>query len=1443
MTEVDSEYKFIQLNRTFYELSKNAGESYDSDIRQAFYIGKQLGWAELIEEYRTIILSEAGTGKTEEIRHVAQTLCSEGKAAFFIRLEHIPNDFEDAFEVGRFEEFEAWLASAHEGWLLLDSVDEARLRNPRDFELAIRKLGRRVEAAKQRVHIIITSRTTAWRPKTDLELCVRSLPFTPPIVKAEASERSEDSGPDLYFHTQDQQEKREQPVFKIVALEDLVSSQIESFAAAKGVKNTNAFLEAVERADAWSFTSRPQDLEELVEFWHDDGRIGSRLEIMSNSIDRRLAERDQGRADARPLSPKRARQGARLVAATVTLGQEATIRVPDGADNSKGIPIDAVLPDWDDKDRATLLARPIFDEAIYGAVRFHHRSVREYLTAEWLAELLKRETSRRKIEALLFRNQYGLDVVVPTMRPILPWLAILDEKVRERLRRLAPEVVLEGGDPSQLPLDMRRSTLRQVCEQSASGTSSRTLMDYTAVQRFANEDLVSDVKELIGKYVGNDDLIWFLLGMVWLGKLKDALPEAKSLALSVSSSKYMRMAAFRALRAVGSPQDMEEVRASFLAESAELSRDWLAELLEGLEPSLGTAKWLLECLNKTEAKNPHSVDGLTDAVAAFAQRANIELLPQIVSGFNALLDRPPVFERRYIEISEKFGWLMRAAAHSVERLIRARDPATLESDALAILHKFPISQQTYVGDFREVNFEFSKLVPAWPELNRALFWNEATKARAGIDKKRGERLTDFRQVSMHGSLWHFDQADFDYVAEQMSEQLLLDDQLLALSLAFQLYVISGRDRKRRDRLKKIVARDGELTARLDRNLRPPAQVQSSLKRSGAIWERRFEARRRKEEQNREDWLRYLQANPEKLRSNGFSKPGLISNYQSYVYECAREKDQRSGRWTSGNWKSLIDEFGNEVAQAYRDGVVRFWREYRPKLRSEGAEANTTPFSVIFGLKGLQIEANETTGWPAGLSDAEVDLACRYASYELNGFPDWLPTLFATYPTTVGNFLLTEIRYELSIEKPDTQSHYILNDVCWYGEWAWEALAPAIYNMLKSKEPANLSNLAYMLKIVQGSSITDAQISKLASRKSKALKRPEHAEHWFAVWAGVDPDVALPVFANHLDMSVKPEDRMLYAMRFITHLLGSRRGEASKVRSAFRTPKHLKTLYLLMDQHIRPKEDIERAGKGVYSPGLRDDAQDARNSLSESLRNIAGKDAFLALSDIAKAHPEETLRPWFALHVKSKAELDADIVPWSPAQVRDFNDKHERTPDNHRDLAELAHLRLLDLKDDLENGDSSIARILQKVELETDMRKYVGHELREKAFGRYSVPQEEEFADAKKPDLRFHGANFDGPMPAELKLADNWSGQDLFERLENQLCGDYLRDNRSNRGFFLLMYLGKKGGWDVPGSASRVDFKGLVQALERHWEQLASKFPGVDNIAIIGIDLTKRATVQ
>lgn len=131
-----------------------------------------------------------------------------------LRLENTSNDFEDAFEVGSLDAFEKWLASGDEGWLLLDSVDEARLRNPGDFELAIRKLGRRIITALDRTHIVITGRTTVWRPKTDLALCVLHLPFTPTTTTATDDDQTDVDEPTENVetvHTEDRAKDKENP--------------------------------------------------------------------------------------------------------------------------------------------------------------------------------------------------------------------------------------------------------------------------------------------------------------------------------------------------------------------------------------------------------------------------------------------------------------------------------------------------------------------------------------------------------------------------------------------------------------------------------------------------------------------------------------------------------------------------------------------------------------------------------------------------------------------------------------------------------------------------------------------------------------------------------------------------------------------------------------------------------------------------------------------------------------------------------------------------------------------------------------------------------------------------------------------------------------------------------------------------------------------------------
>lgn len=80
---------FIPLDRTFHELALEVGTDDDVDLTRLSGRRETLRWPNLLSDQRIILLSEAGSGKTEEVRNVARTLRQDGKPAFFVRIEHV----------------------------------------------------------------------------------------------------------------------------------------------------------------------------------------------------------------------------------------------------------------------------------------------------------------------------------------------------------------------------------------------------------------------------------------------------------------------------------------------------------------------------------------------------------------------------------------------------------------------------------------------------------------------------------------------------------------------------------------------------------------------------------------------------------------------------------------------------------------------------------------------------------------------------------------------------------------------------------------------------------------------------------------------------------------------------------------------------------------------------------------------------------------------------------------------------------------------------------------------------------------------------------------------------------------------------------------------------------------------------------------------------------
>src|SRR4051794_26528755 len=82
---------YIDLSRRFRDLTESELESPEllaslNDAGWAAVAGMSVGWAELLEHPRVLVLAEAGSGKTAEMQAQAIRLRTEGQPAFFVEL-------------------------------------------------------------------------------------------------------------------------------------------------------------------------------------------------------------------------------------------------------------------------------------------------------------------------------------------------------------------------------------------------------------------------------------------------------------------------------------------------------------------------------------------------------------------------------------------------------------------------------------------------------------------------------------------------------------------------------------------------------------------------------------------------------------------------------------------------------------------------------------------------------------------------------------------------------------------------------------------------------------------------------------------------------------------------------------------------------------------------------------------------------------------------------------------------------------------------------------------------------------------------------------------------------------------------------------------------------------------------------------------------------------
>jgi len=158
----------IELQRTFGHYTEPQTDDDEVDWHRYFSSNpRRLRWEDLHQKRVSVILGEAGIGKTAELQLEAQRLNASGRFAFFVPLNALKAKDQWQMALGSaWSAFRAWQQSGEDAYFFLDAVDEARLHSHVDFAQALWVVREALLSNMSTVRIVLSSRMTDWKYAT-----------------------------------------------------------------------------------------------------------------------------------------------------------------------------------------------------------------------------------------------------------------------------------------------------------------------------------------------------------------------------------------------------------------------------------------------------------------------------------------------------------------------------------------------------------------------------------------------------------------------------------------------------------------------------------------------------------------------------------------------------------------------------------------------------------------------------------------------------------------------------------------------------------------------------------------------------------------------------------------------------------------------------------------------------------------------------------------------------------------------------------------------------------------------------------------------------------------------------------------------------------------------------------------------------------------------------
>jgi hypothetical protein len=1308
----------LALDRRFIAWREKEGSAIER-LRSPRLFADDIDWKELRKHQRVVILAEAGSGKTEEMLAQARALVSEGAFAFFTPVKSVALEgLGESFPNAERERLQAWLASDKPAWFFIDSVDEAKL-NRIQLSAALRKLADGIASGLRRAHVVLSGRITDWEFRIDLDQFTEFLPVPRDLEKLGPPTAEAILGRALRGDYQQKGyaavERAEPPLVLLIA--PLDEPRVRVFAAGHGIGDSDPFIQAIEAADLWFLARRPLDLQWLVIYWKRHGRFGTLAAMIETSLQERLRETNLQHAHDDSVDPVRAMRALERIGAAMVFGRVDKILVEDSGISLSTTPdalrLEDVLPDWAPAPRRQLLTRAVFDPATFACVRLHNDNegtVRAFLAARWLRRLRDREGSVRAQVNRIFTKVYGYPLIRPSLRQTCAWLSLEDSDVANEVIAREPELLLTEGDPGSLSAAARSAVVTRVIEEMARTGDGIGPVNEETLRRVTGPDIVPTVRTLWRTHKDEPRCRALLLRLIALGALADCADIAFEGTSGAYNDEITLVLAGRALMASADAATIETYANRIRAAEKTLPAQVLWEALDQLAPRCFSVKDFLSIVEGMNDQARAMWPGIDHFAPRFAERLRSRLdLEQLLQGLTALLDREePADEDLEAEPNEEHLKLFAKIAVTLMRYVPpAQAPPQIIDIALRIrsVHRYRTVDDTSKGLIESLS--------ETRERRREVFWH-AARAWAEHRLLHGRPLDSVWAMSILGWPKHLQLGDLDWILSDAMALSAPRESQLALDAALDLWHHNGRreDILLRIRLKiesrsdLLEALNGWLTPR-----QPSAEEVSSNRELERLHLER-QARETERDGSWNSFIAELRADPDQLRCVAPpSQDGGVDSRLFHLWLLLSNMDGRQSRYAIDDVRPVEAVLGARLALAFRDTLVKFWRRWKPTLESTRAPNQRNVINQVdcMGICGVSMEAKLNTGWPTYLTPQEAGRAAEYATLELNGFPAWTARLAAAWPAEVGDVVLNEILAEL--DDTSSESHAgPLQDVASGPLEVCRAVTGGLLPALQARESLAERKLSQALRILYRGLPADAQgyLSLVLDRVARATS-PEAQASYLAAAFHRNPTAALDALRSTLD-GMGSHDRRSLVEELLPRLSGDAfRGQDYELPAL--PLDVLERLVAIAFAEVRAADDVVHKNGVVFSPGLRDRAERARDGLFRQLCQIPGAATIEAIRRIGSI-PGIPLRPdTIETLSQERAAADSEGTPWPPGAAYTLEHCAETAPGTAKELHALGVLRLEDIAYDLHHGDFALGTILKRLDNENEVQRWAASELR------------------------------------------------------------------------------------------------------------------------------------